>query len=195
MSDMATELKPRKITVAEYRRMGEVGILRKGERIELLDGTIVEMSPIGDEHTLLHERIVRYLVTRLQGRAPVFGMASVALGDLHEPQPDILLADARCTAAYRRPTLEDVFALIEIARSSLFFDLGRKRDLYATFGVKDYLVVDVDGRSVHRFSAPAEGRFTQAARLSYGDVFALTRVADIQLEAAAFLPPQDRENF
>lgn len=194
MSDMATELKPRKITVLEYRRMAEIGILRPGERLELLDGAIYEMSPLGWEHAVLHSRIVEYLIERLEKRASVFGMASVALGQFSEPQPDIVIADPSCAASYRPATLEYVLAVVEISDSSLRKDMGVKRQLYATFSLPDHLVVDVKNCVLHRFRRSSERAFMEPQRLSYGDIFTFTEIPDVALEATAFLPPQNRDD-
>lgn len=193
MSDMATELKPRKITVLEYRRMAEIGILRPDERLELLDGAIFEMSPLGWEHAVLHSRIVEYLLERLKKRASIFGMASVALGQFSEPQPDIVIADPSRAVSYRPPTLEYVFAVIEISDSSLRRDMGVKRQLYATFSLPDYLVVDVKNRVLQRFRRASDGGFLEPERMTYGDMFTLTEIPDVSLEAAAFLPPQESD--
>lgn len=192
MSDMAIEPKRRIITVFEYHRMVEAGVLHEGERLELLDGIIVEMSPLGGKHAALHLLITDYLKDALRGRAAIAGQISVPLGDLNEPQPDIAILAPKAREYYlRRPTLEEFFALIEIADSSLTQDTGKKRDLYARFGIAEYLVVDVVGRKLLRFVNPRDNRFEAHQELSYGDSFHLGAIPEIDLEADAFLPPPD----
>lgn len=190
MSDMALELKPRKITVAEYHRMAEAGILAPDERLELVDGILVEMSPIGRRHWALHAAIVAYLNRTLAGHASVVGQLTLPLGDFDEPQPDIAIFAHEPTQYFdRQPTLEDIYALIEIADWSLARDTGSKRDLYARFEIREYLVVDVNEKTLLRYTAPRDRRYGRLARLTYGETFALGAVPDVALNAEAFLPP------
>lgn len=192
MSDMAIETKPRKISVPEYHRMVEAGILHEGERVELLDGIIVEMSPLGRRHVALHTRIARYLTIALRERAAISGQISVPLGELNEPQPDIVVLAADAAERMDRyPEIEEMYAFIEIAESSLRQDLGQKQDLYARFGIREYLVIDIDGRRLLRFTDPSEGRFGTRQELGYGDSFSLRTLPEIILQAEAFLPPPE----
>jgi Uma2 family endonuclease len=187
---MTAELKPRKISVAEYRRMAEVGILDSDERVELLDGVIVEMSPIGMPHWRLHGRIVEYLVRRLGSRGFVAGQASVALGEFNEPQPDILIVppeQERLDAPEPRP--DEIWAVVEIADSSLLKDTGPKRALYERFEIRDYLVADVGGARLLRYAPRSSGSYGEPAVLGHGDRFRLAAIPDVELEAGAFLPP------
>ena len=188
--EMTAELKPRKISVAEYRRMAEVGILDSDERLELLDGVIVEMSPIGMPHWRLHGRIVEYLVRRLGSRGFVAGQASVALGEFNEPQPDILIVppeQERLDAPEPRP--DEIWAVVEIADSSLLKDTGPKRALYERFEIRDYLVADVGGARLLRYAPRSSGSYGEPAVLGHGDRFRLAAIPDVELEAGAFLPP------
>lgn len=192
MSDKAIETKPRKISVSEYHRMVEVGILHDGERLELLDGIIVEMSPLGRRHVALHTRIMRYLTIALGERAAISGKISVPLGELDEPQPDIVvLAPDAAERIDRYPLIDEMYAFIEISDSSLRQDLGEKQDLYARFGIREYLVIDIDGRRLLRFTDPSEGRFERRQELSYGHTFSLRLLPEVTLQATAFLPPPD----
>lgn len=116
-------------------------------------------------------------------------MASVTLGEFNEPQPDIVIAHPRCLACYERPEMDDIFALVEVADSALRTDMGFKRDLYARYGVKDYLVVDVNGLCLRRFHSPTADGYSICERLSREDAFALIALPDVPLDVARFLPP------
>jgi Uma2 family endonuclease len=192
MSDMATaELKPRKITIAEYHRMVEVGILAEYERIELLDGVIVEMSPIGQHHVGLRTRIMAYLLDVLGRRAVICGHLSLRLGEFDEPQPDIgIFAPEPGSYFHRQATVEETYALIEISDSSLQKDIGPKRELYARFGIGEYLVVDVTGSELLRYSGLFAGQYGTLQRLGYGDRFEVSALPGITLEVDRFLPPR-----
>jgi Uma2 family endonuclease len=190
MSDMALDYVPRKITVSEYHRMAEVGILAADERVELLDGTLVTRSPIGRPHRMVHALIVEYLNLALGERAIVQGMSSVQLGEYSEPQPDILVLPRKLDEFVKRePDPTEVYAVIEIADSSLRKDIGIKRRLYGDFQVADYFVVDVQARVLLRFTAPFDTWDAQPERLGVDDTFRLRSLPEIELAAKRFLPP------
>jgi len=188
---MATEYTPRLFTVDEYHRMADAGILEPAERVELLDGRIVEMSPIGKPHWQLHTNLVRYLNAILPESLAVVGQGSFPLGERDEPQPDIAIVRRNPTNPRRIADPVAIVALIEIADSSLATDSGPKMRLYARFEVADYLVIDVRNDRVIRYSAPHELGYGQVRELARPDVFALTALPDTPLEAAEFLPDSD----
>ncbi len=194
MSDMALDIIPRKITVTEYHRMAEIGIIRDGERIELLDGMLAQMSPIGARHWVLHTLIVEYLIGALGDRALVAGNASIELGAHNEPQPDVLIVP-RKPAAYlygSKPRHDELYALIEIADSSLRKDLGYKRELYRRYAIPDYVIVDLKRNVLLRFSADSDRGGALPTPLRAGDRFSLAAVPEIELAAERFLlPPPD----
>jgi Uma2 family endonuclease len=185
---MATEFSPRLFTVDEYHRMVEAGILASGERLELLSGQIVEMSPIGKRHWELHARLVRYLHTVLPDGFMVVGQGSFPLGDTDEPQPDIAIVRCHPTNPRRAADPVAIVGLIEIADSSLAQDIGPKMRLYARFEVADYLVSDVRNDRVVLHSAPHELGYGRMRELARPDAFTLTALPDTPLEAAEFLP-------
>jgi len=189
MSDMAVEIEPRRLTVAEYRRMGEAGILHEDERVELVDGAIVHMSPIGRPHRARHTYLVTYLFEALGDRAIVAGQYSLALGEFDEPEPDILVLPPALDLDRRDPEPHEVYAVIELADSSLRYDTGFKRGLYARFAIAEYLVVDLNGAILFRHTQPADGEFRTIERLGRGDRFRLLAVPDVELDVDRFLPP------
>jgi len=194
MSDMALDIIPRKITVTEYHRMAEAGIIRDDERLELLDGMLVPMSPIGAKHWVMHALIVEYLIGVLGDRALVAGNASIELGALDEPQPDVLIVP-RKAAPYlygSKPRYDELYALIEIADSSLRRDLGYKRELYRQYAIPDYFVADLNRNELLHFSVDSDGGYTLPVHLGSGDRFSLGALPSIELAAERFLlPPPD----
>ena len=188
MSDMATaELNPRKITVEEYHRMVDARIIERDERVELLDGLIVEMSPIGKPHWVAHFQIDSYLKERLGPNAAVVGLASLPLGQYSEPQPDIIVfARSAVEDRIRIPTPDEVYAFIEVSDSSLRKDQGPKREIYERFRIKDYFVVDVNQPWLFHYSLGLNDRYGEPRVLASGDTFALQALPNIVLKADAF---------
>lgn len=191
MSDMLLEMQPRKFTVAEFHRMAEEGILRDDERVELLDGLLIPMSPIGPPHRALHWQIDDYLKRVLSGQALVSGKWSQPLGEFNEPQPDIIILALKPEEFFKRDAfVEEVYAMVEVADTSLVTETGFKRDLYARFGVPDYLVADVGNRRLLHYALPIDDRYGEPQHLSYGDTFTLQARPDIILNADPFLLPR-----
>src|SRR5262245_4728910 len=133
----------RRFTRAEYYRMAEVGILGEDDRVELIKGEIIEMSPIGRRHTAFVGNLTQLLAVRLAGRALVWVQNPVALADDTEPQPDLaVLRRRRVPYKDREAWAEDALLLIEVADSSLAYDRTTKLRLYGEAGIAEYWVVD-----------------------------------------------------
>lgn len=188
MGDMALEYTIREFTVDEYRRMAEVGIIAPVERVELLDGRLVEMAPIGIAHWDRHARIVRYLNEVLGDRARVVGKGSFPLGFRSEPQPDVaVLAPLHYESIGRSPAPREIYAIVELAESSLQTDLGPKLRLYARHEIADYLVVDLTADVLLHHRDPNELGYRTVDRLDHSGEFELRAFRDIVLDARAFL--------
>ena len=140
---METVAARRLFTREEYHRMGEVGILKPTDRVELIKGEIVEMSPIGRRHVAFVDNLNQLFVTRLAGRARVSVQNPVALSDDTEPQPDIKILRRRPVPYKEREAFaEDTLLLVEVAETSLAYDRSTKLRLYAEAGIPEYWIVD-----------------------------------------------------
>ena len=166
----------RKFTREEYHRMGEVGILKPTDRVELIRGEIVEMSPAGRRHRAFVDNLNGLLTPRLAGRAIVSVQNSIVLSDDTEPQPDVQLLRRRAVPYKEREAFsEDTLLLIEVAESSLRYDRSTKLRLYAEAGIPEYWIVDCAAEAVEIHRSPrGEG---------YQDVLRVT-------EAGATVSPQ-----
>ena len=168
-------------TVAEYRRMGETGTLAADARVELIDGEIIDMAPIGSEHAGTVIQLTQLLVTTVIGRALVDVQNPVELSDASEPEPDLMLLRPR-PDFYKRslPRAADVLLAIEVADSTLARDRDVKRPLYARHGIAEYWIVDVAGERLLVFTDPSEGDYrsrTEPAELDAVPITALENVA------------------
>jgi len=171
---MVADYQTRLFTVEEYEAMGRAGIFVPEERVELLDGEILTMAPIGPAHCGIVSRLTHLFVTKFGSRAVVRIQFPVVLGKFSEPQPDIALAYPRDDFySARHPREEDVFALIEVAESSLRYDRGKKLKLYARQGIGDYWIVDIPNwcvivnRQPHEFGYADEQTFCPGQTVAF----------------------------
>ena len=185
---MAVEIAPAKrlFTRKEYHQMGAAGILAPTERVELIRGEIVTMSPPGRRHVAFVNNLNEVLVMRLAGRAIVSVQNPIALADDSEPQPDLALFRRRAVP-YKdaEATGEDVFLLIEVADSSLRYDRSTKLRLYAEDGLPEYWVVDVDAETVEVYRRPEGGVYRHVSRVDGPGTVSPTAFPDVVLTLAA----------
>jgi Uma2 family endonuclease len=178
----------RLFTVAEFHRMAEVGIFSEDDRVELLDGEIVEMTPIGSRHAAIVNRLNRLLSRRLGERAVVSIQNPIRVGEHSEPQPDVVLLKPRADFyAAAHPGPEDVLLLVEVAESSAEVDRAVKLPLYAAAGVAEVWLVDLAGERVEVYREPAAGGYQQTLTLARGDVVSPQAFPDLRLGVAEIL--------
>jgi Uma2 family endonuclease len=174
-----------RLTRQQYHRLGEAGILGEADRVELLDGQLVDMSPIGPRHALAVDALAELLLAAVAGRAGVRVQNPVALDARTEPQPDIALV-RRPWRGYpaRHPPPEDVFLVIEVADRSLELDRGAKRELYASAGIGEFWIVDLttDGVFVHR--EPRGDSYGLVARIEPHGVLDVEALPGVAIPAA-----------
>jgi Uma2 family endonuclease len=144
-----------RISVAELTRMATAGVFHEDARIELIDGELYDMAPIGSSHAGTVDYLAQVLNTRLAGRAIVRVQNPIVLGDLSAPQPDLALLHPRADF-YRsaHPTAADTHLVIEVAESSLDHDRNTKIPLYARHGIREAWLVDLEARRLLRFTEP-----------------------------------------
>jgi Uma2 family endonuclease len=165
VSDMAAlEALRRQFTVEEYNKLGEAGVIASDERVELLDGDIIVVPPQGPPHFSVVARMAQRLVLRLGERALVTSRMPVIVSDRSEPEPDIAIL-ARRADFYRSgiPQVPDVFALVEVADSSLAIDRGKKLAIYAEARVEEYWIVDVRHAAIEVYREPRDGGYDSLA--------------------------------
>ena len=156
-------------TVDEYHRMGEAGIFGEDDRVELIEGEIIERSPIGSPHAARVKRLNRLLVRRLGSRAIVQVHDPVVLSRFSEPQPDLAVLKPRADFyAARHPEPADVLLVIEVADSSRSFDRTVKAPLYAREGIPELWVVDVIDEVVELHRRPSRGAYREVNRFRRG---------------------------
>jgi Uma2 family endonuclease len=139
--------------------MGEAGVLGPADRVELIDGEIIDMSPIGVMHAAIVARLASHFSQRLGPTAVVWCQNPLRLDEVSEPQPDITILRPRVdfyTTSHPGPA--DVLLVIEVSDTSLAYDLGTKVPLYARHGIPEVWVIDAATRQTRVFRQPVGGR-------------------------------------
>jgi Uma2 family endonuclease len=154
------------ISVNEHLRMGESRVLAPEARVELIEGEIIDMSPVGPPHASTTNRLNRIFSEALGARVIVSVQNPIVLGDLSAPQPDMALLKPRDDFyEATHPEADDVLLLVEIADSSLSHDRDRKLPLYARFGIPEVWLIDVEGRHLDVHRDPDGGRYATQFRV------------------------------
>jgi Uma2 family endonuclease len=188
---MPVTLKRRRFTLDEYHRMGAIGILGEDDRVELIEGEIVEMTPIGSRHAATVARITHLFSTRLADRAVVWVQNPLLLAALgSEPQPDVtVLAPRADFYAAALPEPPDVRLLVEVADTSLAYDRRTKVPLYARAGIGEVWLVDIDTGRVETHRSPGGGGYADARAPRRDERFAPLAFPDLAVIPADLLGP------
>jgi Uma2 family endonuclease len=166
----------RRFTVDEYYRIAEAGILTSDDRVELLDGEIIDMVPIGSQHAAHVAKLDRLISSSLGDRAIVWIQNPIRLDRFSEPEPDIALLRPRDDFyASAHPGPDDVFLIIEVADSSLEFDRANKVPLYAEHGIPSVWLLNLQDEAIECFGQPRDGEYHSVQALSGDD--------DIEIES------------
>lgn len=179
-----------RFTVDEYHRMAGAGILGEEDRVELIDGELVRMSPIGDRHAAAVKRSNALFSARLAGRALVGIQDPVELSDRTEPQPDLSLLRPRPDFySGRTPGPGDVLLLVEVADTSLEYDRGLKAGLYARSGIAELWLLDLVEEVLEVCRDPGPRGYGDRRRFRPGERVASLDFPDLDLDVADVLPP------
>ena len=178
----------RPLTVAEYHRMGEAGILTEDDRVELIEGQLIAMSPIGSDHSGTVNALNRALVRAVGDRGVVAVQNPVQLDDLSEPQPDFSVLKPR-DDDYRRatPRPHEVLFIVEVANTSLAYDRAVKRALYARHGIPEFWIVNLAANEVEVCRTPAGEQYASIVRIGRDGVLEPELLPGVAIPVAALL--------
>uniref|UniRef100_B8HT44 Putative restriction endonuclease domain-containing protein n=1 Tax=Cyanothece sp. (strain PCC 7425 / ATCC 29141) TaxID=395961 RepID=B8HT44_CYAP4 len=186
---MDTAVNLHRLTVQDYHRMIEAGILTPEQHIELLDGLLIQMVAKGTPHRATISRIGEQLRLRLQDRALICYQDPVQLDDYSEPEPDIsILKPDPLFYEEHHPRPADVFWLIEVADTTLKYDCETKAFYYARSGITELWVVDLKGRKFHIYRFPGAEGYSSETILAEDQCIAPLAFPDCQLLIRDLLP-------
>lgn len=179
---MAIQLQKRLFTVDEYYRMAETGILSEDDRVELIEGEIIKMSPIGRRHAGCVNRLNSLFSERLGRSAVVSVQNPVRLSDRTEPQPDIALLIPRADFySEGHPQPQEVLLLIEVADTTIEYDREVKISLYAQAGISEVWVVDIVEELVEVYRQPSANGYAEVRQFRRGENLSLQAFSDVVL--------------
>jgi len=177
-----------RFSVKDYYRMAETGVLRPDARVELLDGKIIDMSPIGPFHGGVTDYLNEFFVAASKGRWRTRVQNSLRLDDHSEPQPDLVLAKAASDFYRKRhPGPEEVYLLIEISDSTLEADQTEKLPAYGRAGVPEVWIVNLNELTVEVYREPNFTGYASKTILRAGDLATPLAFADTSVDVAELL--------
>ena len=170
-------------TVAEYYAMADVGILDENDRVELLDGDIIAMPPIGDWHQSSVDRFNNLMLPMLRGRALMRVQGPTRLNNISEPLPDVMLLRQR-EDFYRggHPSPADVLLLIEVSDTTVDYDRNDKLSAYARAGIREVWIVTRQEQRIEAYTDPTDGRYTTVRYAGRGQSIAPDSFPDVVVE-------------
>lgn len=172
----------------EWRRLGEANIFPPNARIELIDGEILDMAPIGFNHSGHLNRINKVFARLIPDELITSIQNPLQLGDLSEPEPDFMLLKPNPDFySSRHPVADDVLLLIEVADSSLAFDQNQKLRLYALHGIPEYWLLNLNDSSLEVYRQPNGEVYAEKTTLRAGSQVTLSQVPDISIQISDIL--------
>lgn len=169
--------------------MANVGILSATERVELIDGQILAMSPIGSRHAACVKRI-NHAFAQALGRQAIVSVPDPVRLDRHtEPEPDIALLRYR-EDFYRtsHPTAKDILLIVEVADSSAAVDRSLKKHTYARHGIPEFWIIALEEACLEIYHEPTATGYNRQQRLASGDTLYLQAFPDLRFAVADLMP-------
>lgn len=179
---MALQAGKRLFTVSEYYQMAQVGIFSEDDRVELLEGEIIEMSPISSRHASCVDRLTRLFSQRVGEHAIVRVQNPVRLSEHSEPEPDLTLLKPRAdfySTAHPQP--EDVLLVIEVCETSADLDRRVKLPLYAQAGIPEAWLIDVAQEQIEVYRVPSVQGYGETQTLTRGQTLRAPLIPTIEL--------------
>lgn len=186
---MAVEIHRKLFTTGDYHRMAEADVFAAGDRVELIEGEVVEMSPIGLAHAYCVRRLNNVLAQRVGRHALVDVQNPLRLGDHSEPQPDLMLLRPRADEYERAlPEAGDVLLVIEVSDRTVAFDREVKLPLYARHGLPEVWLVDLVSSTVEVHRDPAGQTYRERRIAMRGERLSVALAPQIEIGVDEILP-------
>jgi Uma2 family endonuclease len=171
------------LTVEQYYQMAQVGLLSPDDRVELIEGEIIDMAPIGSEHAGIVTTLAEWFNDALRKRATVAVQNPVRLGERSEPEPDLAILHRR-QDRYRsaHPTAADVYLIIEVGQTSARYDREVKLPLYAKHAIPEVWIIDTEKRELSIHRDPQGERYASQSRTTAPGKIKLAALPDVEVD-------------
>jgi Uma2 family endonuclease len=177
-----------RITVDEYHRMAEIGLLNEGSRVELIEGEIIDMAPIGISHNCAVDRLTRWLVMAAGEQGIVRIQGSFRLSNITEPQPDVILLKPREDFyASKFASGEDTLLVVEVSDTTLRYDRNVKVPLYARHGIPEVWIVDLENGRLHCYRGLVKETYADVTATDKPGVMTLPRMPERTVDLSRLL--------
>lgn len=183
-----TKVHQHRFTVDEYYRLTRAGILSESDRLELIEGEIIEMVPIGSRHAACVNSLNRLFFDQLEDQAVVSVQNPVRLDEYSEPQPDLALLEPHPNMyADEHPGPGEVLLVVEVAQTSQEYDRERKIPLYARAGIPEVWLVDLEERMVTSYREPEEETYQEIREQGAGEKITSGSVEGLEIDIEEIL--------
>jgi len=180
---MSAQLEKWHFNVDQYYRLAEVGVLKPDDRVELIEGEIIRMSPIGSPHAACVAKFIKVFTAIPNLNATLWIQNPVRLNEFSEPVPDVALLKPREDFyAERHPRPNDVLLIIEVSDTTLLADRNVKMPLYARAGIPEAWLVNLPRKMIEVYFDLADGRYRKCLKFKRGETFASPTVSGLSLK-------------
>ena len=184
----AVQIKRHRLTVEQFDRMKIAGVFSPDVRVELIEGQVVELAPRGSRQRSAISRLCRLLSEAIGDRAIVSSKLAIRLDGMTEFKPDLAVCEPRGGLyATALPTGADALLVVEIADTTLDYDVRVKGPLYARHGVPEYWIFDLPARSLRRFRQPSGDRYRDVSAFETPDIITLPGLQGTRVDLAGIL--------
>ncbi|MBC7931316.1 MAG: Uma2 family endonuclease [Rubrivivax sp.] len=185
---MSVQIERRHFSVNEFDRMADAGILSEDDRVELIEGEIIEMSPIGSRHAACVRRLDALFNRRLGGAAQVSAQNPVLIDDYSQPEPDVALLKPRADYySEEHPSARDVLLIVEVADTSVEYDRQVKAPLYARAGVVEMWLINLHAEVVEVYTQPDNGAYRDRKQFTRGDSISFSGIPGLTISVEEIL--------
>lgn len=173
---------PKRFSVADFRKMTEIGILPEESGWEIIDGYLIDKMPIGTKHASVVRKLEKFFERNFGDKAIISGQNPIHLDEYNEPEPDVALLKLRADFyAESHPTPADVLLLVEVSDSTLEYDRETKKNLYAEAGIAEFWLVNLKNDTIEVYAHPKNGNYYSARILEPGETIESAAVEDLTL--------------
>lgn len=151
----------RRLTVTEYQKLGKIGVLQPNDRVELFDGLLIQMAPIGPEHQFIVEKLNDIFSEQKKGRFRIGPGRPIPLSDFNELHPDLVLFKIEAGTRRQHVSPQQIYLVIEVSDTTLKYDSEKKLGAYESAGIPEYWIVDVPDACLRIFRLNAHGKYAE----------------------------------